>query len=189
MSLHRAMLFALAFIFTAGMTSVASACCGWGVQAPVAYAPAGCGGCATPSAAVVYAQPVAPAVTAWGAGWGGGCGCHRGLFYAATPAVEITPIAPAPIYVVNQGPDYTGPGIMVPYHTWSAPVRVTPGAYPYRPGYGYRYGYRYRYWHRGYAFHRPYFAPRFHVVYHARFYGHPVYHGSVWRRAVHRYYR
>jgi len=193
MSVHRGMLFLLASLFTAGMSSVASACCGWGVQAPVAYAPAGCGGCGTPSAAAVYAQPVAPAPAPvtwnnWGS-WGTGCACTRRYVYTATPAVTLTPIAPAPIYVVNQGPYYTGPGIMVPYHTWSAPVAVTPGAYPYRPGYGYRYGYRYRYWHRGYAWHRPFVAPRFRVAYHQRFYGHPVYHGPMGHPMMHHDHR
>jgi hypothetical protein len=165
------MLFVLGFLFTASMTSVASAgCCGWGVQAPVVYASTGCGGCGTPTAAVVYAQPVAPtpppvvvrswdwtrvAAPTWGNTWGGtwgtnwGC-CHRAFVYAATPAVELMPVAPAPIYVVNQGPDYTGPGITVPYHTWSpASSYVVPGSYPYYRGYhrwGYRYGWRRSYW-------------------------------------------
>ena len=59
MSLHRAILFAITALFTAGMTSIASAgCCDWGVPAPVAYAPAGCGGCGAPTAAIIYAQPV-----------------------------------------------------------------------------------------------------------------------------------
>ena len=67
MSLNRIVLVGLATLFTAGISSAASAgCCGWGAAAPVAYAPvsyasAGCGGCGTSTAAVVYAQPVAPA--------------------------------------------------------------------------------------------------------------------------------
>jgi hypothetical protein len=193
MPLHRATLFALAFLFTAGMTSAASACCGWGFQAPVAYAAGGCGGCGAPSAAAVYAQPVAPSAwgaswgTGWGGGWGAGCACQRSFVYAATPAVELTPIAPAPVYVVNQGPDYTGPGIMVPFHTWSAAAPVAPGAYPYLPGYGYGYGHPY--WHGGYALHRPFIAPRFHAAYHQRFYGRPLYRAPMWRPAVRRYYR
>ena len=78
-------------------------------MAPVTYAEpvfaGGCGGCGAPLA--TYAQPAV--------GRGGGCGCSGcggcGGGYA-TPAIEPTPIAPSPIYVVNQGPDYTGPGIM-----------------------------------------------------------------------------
>lgn len=194
MTIRRAMLFVIASLFTAGMTSVASAgCCGWG--APVAYAAGGCGGCGTPSAAAVFAEPVAPAlppVAGWGAGWGTGCACSHRFVYPAVPAATLTPIAPAPIYVVNQGPYYTGPGIMAPYHTWSAGSYVTPGAYPYLHGYGHGYGYWHRYgrWHgygygRGYGLHRPFIAPRF--AYRRRFYGHPVH--RAWRPALHRYYR
>lgn len=201
MSFRRPVLLVLALLFTAGMSSVAAAgCCGWGVQAPVAYAPAGCGGCGAPTAAVVYAQPVAPAPPvavrrwAWGTRWGTawGCGCRRAYFYAATPAVELTPIAAAPIYVVNQGPDYTGPGIMVPYHTWTPSASyVVRGSYPYVAGYGYR-GYRYGYhsrWGYGYGWRRPLFAPRVRVSYGSRFYGHPFYHRPAWGPAMHRYYR
>src|ERR1700691_1679814 len=145
MSLHRATLFVLACLFTAGMTSVASAgCCGWGVQAPVTYAPAGCGGCGTPTAAIVYAQPVAPEpppMPVVASSWGTGCGCGGSVAYAAP-----TMIAPAPIYVVNQGPDYTGPGIMVPYRTWTpAAPYIGAGGYPYMHGYGYGYGRGYGY--------------------------------------------
>jgi len=170
MSLHRVVLVGVATLFTAGISSAASAgCCGWGAAAaPVAYAPvsyasAGCGGCGTPTAAVVYAQPVAPpqvlyaepvaapAPVVYGA-WNG-CGHCGGGFVSYAPAVEAIAVAPAPIYVVNQGPDYTGPGIMTPFHTWTPSASyVVPGSYPYRPGYGYhRYGYGYRY---GYV-HRP----------------------------------
>src|SRR5580704_10145731 len=103
MSFHRAILVALATLFTVGMTSFASAgCCGWGYSAPVVYQSApvygGCGGCGGPTAAAVFAQPVAPApiavgvaVTPFGGpccgwngcgdcgGWGGGCGnCGSG---------------------------------------------------------------------------------------------------------------
>jgi hypothetical protein len=98
MSRRRAILVALATLFTAGTTSAALACCEWGNPAPLAYQWSGCGGCG-------------------------------GVY--ATPAIEPTPIAPSPIYVVNQGPDYTGPGIMVPYRV-------------YGPGAGYAY-YHHRY--------------------------------------------
>lgn len=206
MSLHRVTLFVLAALFTAGVSSAASACCGgWGVQAPVAYTSAGyggytgCGGCGTPTAAIVYAAPVAPAPPPAPVVWGGGCGCAcgcRGLLLSyATPAVEPMPVAPAPIYVVNQGPDYTGPGIMVPYHTWTpAQSYVTPGAYPYLRGWGYGYGYRgygYRGWGYGYGVHRAFYAPGVHVAFHGGFYGHGFYHRPmpVWHAGMHRYYR
>ncbi len=159
--------------------------CGWGGLAPFAYAPAplyvsgGCGGCG--SLAVTYAPPVyappafapapppiAPApiaVVHWdtggwsGCGWGGcggigcgcgSCGCGRGLLYGLAAA-------PGPIYVVNQGPEYTGPGIMVPYRTYSPQAGfVAPYDYPYISGpggygYGHRYGHRYGYG-RGYGY-------------------------------------
>jgi hypothetical protein len=103
MSLHRVIFVALATLFTVGMTSFASAgCCGWGYSAPVTYGGygygayggyGGCGGCGAPTAAVVFAQPVAPApiavsaaITPFGGpccggngcgdcgGWGSGCG-------------------------------------------------------------------------------------------------------------------
>ncbi|HEY5067619.1 MAG TPA: hypothetical protein VIJ04_22685 [Xanthobacteraceae bacterium] len=216
MSHHRVVLAVLATLFTAGISSAASAnCCGWGAAAPVAYAPvtyasAGCGGCGTPTAAVVYAQPVAPAPVVYGA-WSG-CGhCGGGLFTYA-PAVEAIAIAPAPLYVVNQGPDYTGPGIMVPYHTWTPSASyVVPGSYPYgygyhrygyahRPVYGHRYGYgvRYGYGARvGYGVRYGYGAR---VGYGVRYgYGvrrgyvgprHVVYRGNMYGRpAMHRVYR
>jgi hypothetical protein len=112
MSLHRVLLFAIAALFTAGMTSAASAgCC--------------CGGCSTPAAAFVYAQPVAPVIY------------YLQPVPAPVQVLEVTPVAPSPIYVVNQGPAYTGPGIMVPYRSWSpAPSYGPTSAYPYVPGYG-----------------------------------------------------
>jgi hypothetical protein len=161
---------------------------------------AGCGGCGMPTAAVVYAQPVAPtpppvAVSAWswGTTWGAGCSCHRAAayVYAATPAVELTPIAPAPIYVVNQGPDYTGPGIVVPFHTWTpASSYVVRGSYPRFRSYGFRgYGFGYRRWGYRYGWRRPFVAPGFRVSYGPRFYGHPFYHRPVWGPAARRFYR
>jgi hypothetical protein len=192
MTHNRVVLAVLATLFTAGISSAASAgCCGWGAAAaPVAYAPVsyastGCGGCGTPTAAVVYAQPVAPAPApvAYGA-WGNGCGHCGGGFISYAPAVEAIAIAPAPIYVVNQGPDYTGPGIMTPFHTWTPSASyVVPGSYPYRAGYGYGY-HRYGYVHRrvfwrgygvryGYGVRGGYIGAR-HVVYRGGVYGRPM---------------
>lgn len=179
MSLHRASLFAITALFTAGMTSIASAgCCDWGASAPFAYAPTGCGGgCGTPTAAIIYAQPVAPApapviVSTWATGWGTGCGCQRAVAYAA-PVLAPTPIAPAPIYVVNQGPEYAGPGLMVPYRTYSpAAAYAASSAYPYVPGYGYGYGTPAYYPHHVYG--RP--APR--IAYRERVFAHPRYYAQ-----------
>jgi len=157
MSLYRVVLVSLAAAFTVGMTSFASAGgwgwgSGWGAGWGSGF---GCGGCAAPSAAVIYAQPVAPPPVV--VGWTGGCGCgcggcgHQSLVYAAPP-IEPTPIAPAPIYVVNQGPAYEGPGITVPYHTWSPVSAYGPAAeYPDDAGYGLGYGYGYRH-HLGYGY-------------------------------------
>lgn len=166
MSLHRVVLAGLAAVFTVGTTSIASAG-GWG------WAPGwgGCGTCGVPSAAVVFAQPVAPLPPPPPpplVRWTMGCGCHSVVFARPfAPVLEPVPIAPAPIYVVNQGPEYAGPGIMVPYHTWTPTPGYGPAfGYPHRPYYGYGYHYRY-----GYGVHAwPY---RTHVAYHRPFIGHP----------------
>ncbi len=216
MSFHRAMIAALAALFVTGTASVALAGCGgcrWGGLAPFAYAPAplyvsaGCGGCRP--LAVTYARPVAYAPPAFApapppiapapiavdhwdtGGWGGcgcgSCGCGASVLYA--PAV-----APAPIYVVNQGPEYTGPGIMIPYSTYSPQADLAaPYDYPYisGPGYGYGYGHRYGYRHRygyghgyGYGYRHGYAhpdyrgtAPRF--AYGERGYVHPHHYGPT----------
>jgi hypothetical protein len=155
MSRHRAILVALATLFTAGTTSAALACCEWGNPAPLAYQWSGCGGCGPAVAPVTYAEPVfaggcggcgAPLATYAqpAVGWGGGCGCSGcgGGGGYATPAIEPTPIAPSPIYVVNQGPDYTGPGIMVPYRVYGPGAGYAPPpAYSYVAGEPYPAGY------------------------------------------------
>jgi hypothetical protein len=139
MSLHRVGLMAITTLFTAGMTSMAFAgCCGWGVQAqPVVYAASGyaggCGGCGT---SVVYAAPsgcggcgtaayAAPITYAAPVAYGSGCGgCGSAV------------VAPAAIYVVNQGPEYAGNGLSVPYRTYSPSAYAAPAnEYPYMPGY------------------------------------------------------
>lgn len=161
MSRHRVLLVALATMFTAGVTSAALACCDWGGPAPIGYqwgggcggcgaafapviyaAPVigtGCGGCAAPVA--TYAEPVVPPLVTPTVGWGRGCGCSAcggcGVGYA-TPAIEPMPIAPSAMYVVNQGPDYTGPGIMVPYRVYGPDAGAAPPpAYSYVAGQAY----------------------------------------------------
>ena len=167
MSFKRSILVAIATLFTIGMTQVASAqtgCggCGTAVYAPVIYAtpiePApiavGCGNCGAPvtccaPSVAVYAAPVAQ----WGGGCGGcggqvgyggyGGGYNGGCGNCGVPAVYTTP---APLYVVNQGPAFEGPGLMVPYHSYAPPVEYAPPpAYPpyaggYAGGYGGAYG-------------------------------------------------
>ena len=163
MSRHRAILVALATLLTAGTTSAALACCEWGSPAPIAYQWSGCGGCGPAVAPITYAapvlaggcggcgaplatyaQPFVPPLVAPAVGWGGGCGCSGcgGCGGYATPAIEPTPIAPSPIYVVNQGPDYTGPGLMVPYRVYAPGAGYAPPpAYSYVAGKSYPGGY------------------------------------------------
>ena len=120
---HRIVLVALATLFFAATTSLASACCG----APAGYG-YGCGGCAGP-APVVYERP---SYTGWGCG---GCGRYGHYHHGWATA---TYIEPSPIYVVNLGPSYDGPGVMVPFGTWSPDAAW---------GYGHRH---YPYIHRHY---------------------------------------
>lgn len=216
MSFHRAMIAALAALFVTGTASAALAgCdgCGWGGLASFAYAPAplyvsaGCGGCGplavtyvrpvayAPPAFAPAPPPVAPAPIAvdhwdtggWG-GWGGcgcgSCGCGASVLYA--PAV-----APAPIYVVNQGPEYSGPGIMVPYKTYAPQANlVAPYDYPYishRYGYGHRYWYGHRYGYgRGYA-HPYYRGAASRLAYGEHGYVHPHHYGYGPTGYGHRY--
>jgi hypothetical protein len=104
---------------------------------------------------VVPAVPIAPApiaVDRWdtnGWGCGGGCGGCGGCGYrtAISPFYIVNQV-----YIVNQGPAYTGPGVMVPYGTYSAATGIAaPGAYPYI-GSG-------RYYRPRYAYRHPYMAP------------------------------
>ncbi len=73
---------------------------------------------------------------------------------------------PAPLYVVNQGPDYSGPGVMVPFRTYAPPAEYAPP--PYYPSYGRRY------------YPRPYYH---HAYYHPRMYygNRPYYPHHYWR--------
>ena len=141
MAYHRAILVALATLFTVGLTSIASACCGG------SYAYTSCGGCGAP-APVEYGRPMY--------GWGTGCG-GCGYYGYRTALVEPTYVARSPIYVVNQGPDFSGPGLMVPYRTW-APGYGPAFRYSYIHGYGHRYAYGYGYGWRT----RHYWRHRYH---------------------------
>jgi hypothetical protein len=136
---------------------------------PIAPAPIsvgyGCGACGTPTAAVTFVPQVAPTPT-YGCG-----GCGSSAVYNA----------PAPLYVVNQGPDFSGPGVTVPYETYAPPAQYAPPPYYppyYRPHAYYRGGaayYRGGYYRGGQGYYR-----------HA--YNHPrAYYGG--RPYAHRYWR
>jgi hypothetical protein len=95
----------------------------------------------------------------------GGCGCwwwqQAQYVYPAPPVVDPyrapSALAPAQIYVVRQGPYYSGPGLIVPYQTWSPGGYVAP--YPYVSPYRYRYGVRYGYRHGAVRYDRGYRGP------------------------------
>jgi hypothetical protein len=198
MSFHRVIIVAFATALATGMTSTAFAgcgACGW-APPPVEYAPVPpapiyppappyaqgpCGGCGYSQAVTYAAEPpvgVAPAPIAvdhwdtggWGGcGWGG-CGHCGGCGSGVT--VTYAPIAPSPYYVTSQGPTYSGPGIMVPFGTYSPSAGLSAaGEYPYIGSKRYRSGYG-----MPYPMHPRYYGPR---VYGARIGGSAVYHERV----------
>jgi hypothetical protein len=148
------------------------------------YAPGGCGRCGASIAPepVPPPVPVAPAPIAvdhwdtggyvggcglgglFGGGFGncGGCGGLGGC--GGNCCSRSAGYAPAPLYVVNQGPQYSGPGMMVPYQTYAPAAAYAPAVnYPYiAPRYPF---YARRHWHRRLAFHAR------GVVHPHRFYG------------------
>ena len=93
--------------------------------APVAQWSGGCGGCGAP------------------VGYGGYGGGDSGCGNCGVTAVYTTP---APLYVVNQGPDFEGPGVFVPYHSYAPPAEYAPAPdYPPYAG-GLRRRLRWRIW-------------------------------------------
>jgi hypothetical protein len=87
-------------------------------------------------------------------GCGGGCGGCGGCSSTFGYHTAI-----APMYVVNQGPEYSGPGLTVPFGTYSPATNLAaPTQYPYVSGPGYSYGPR-AYYRSRYAYHRPYGNP------------------------------
>jgi hypothetical protein len=174
MSFHRSVVVALATIFAVGMAPAAFAgCCGWDAPAPVYYAPqgyaqGGCGSCGvTAYAPIVYATPIAPAPIYLGGGCGG-CGTPTAAVTFAPPVAPTptygcggcgAPVVytqPAPLYVVNQGPEFSGPGITVPFETYAPPAQYAPP--PYYPPYYHPQSY-YRGGYGGY-YHHAYYRPR-----------------------------
>ena len=194
MSVHRAILFAITALFTAGMTSIASAgCCDWGASAPIAYAPTGCGGgCGTPTAAIIYAQPVAP----------------RPRRSSSAHGLQVgAPVAAASVRSFTRRRRWRRRRSRRRRSTWSIKVRNMPApaswsrtgpgrrprpthassAYPYVPGYGYGYGTPAYYPHHVYGRSAPRMAYRERVFAHPRYYG-PHYYGPMprWRPYPHR---
>lgn len=136
------------------VTPFGGPCCSWSGCGYCGGAGAGCGGCGGGWGGSVFG--VGYSGWSWGrcgncgAGWGGGC-CASATAYAS------------PLYVVNQGPYYSGPGLMQPYATYSPDTAYAPASdYPYVPG-GYGYGptpvrspyYARLYYHPHYAYHAP----------------------------------
>lgn len=161
MSFHRVVFVALVTLFTVGMTSMASACCGgWGYAAPGRLCrsharrlwrlrqlrgadggrglfPAGRAGAdcrqhlLRPRLGrhVVLGQWRRLLRRLWSTccgsvSWNVGCGncgavgwCGGGWGGGWTPG-RCNNCGVSPLYVVNQGPVYTGPGLMQPYATY-----------------------------------------------------------------------
>src|SRR5580692_12782467 len=182
--------------------------CGTAAYAPIIYATpveaqpiaVGCGGCGAPvtccaPSVAAYAAPVGYGGGYGGygggyGGYGGYGGGYGGCGGCGTPAVYTTP---APLYVVNQGPAFEGPGLMVPYHSYAPTAEYAPPpAYPpYAGGYGggYAGGYGGGYG-GGYAHAYPmhphvayggggYYRP--HVMGPHYYGGRPMMHRSYWR--------
>lgn len=96
----------------------------------------------------------------WGAGWGTGW----------TPG-RCNTCGASPLYVVDQGPTYSGPGLMQPYATYSPDAAYAPAAdYPYVPGYGYGPASVPRPYFN-HLYYRPHFAYRAPLYAHAHYYG------------------
>ena len=188
MSFHRAILVASATLFAVGLSSAAFAGCGGcGFAAQAVYAPP-----VYAQPAPIYAIPaplpppavVAPAPIAvdhWdtggcgtlggcGGGCGfGGCGGFSSFFgFNSCNCARAFGYAPSPLYVVNQGPEYTGPGLMVPYQSYSPGAAFAPAInYPYI---GSRYGYRGPGYFPGRVYRGPRYAYGARAYVHARYY-------------------
>jgi len=148
MSFKRSILVAIATLFTVGMTQVASAgCCDWGVQAPVAYAQTGCGGCgAAAYAPIIYATPIAPQPIAVGCG---GCGAPVTCCAASVAVTYAEPVGCGggcgggyggygggyggygggyahPMHHVGYGGGYYHPHMMAPHYYGPRPMMHRP---------------------------------------------------------------
>jgi len=119
MPFHHTAIVILTAVFTVAMTALASACCAVGAS----------GGTNSPNPI-----PIAPApiyVGPWSGGWSltpwsFGIGSRS---WSAPGGCGGCAAAPSPLYVVDRGPDYTGPGVMVPFLTYTPTI-----AFPYVSG-------------------------------------------------------
>jgi len=162
MSFSRFAVIVLAASLFAGIASTASAQCGGCGAAtmasevyaapPVAYPRLAPQAIAAPLPTPVAVAPAPIGVDHWDTGGCatlGGCGTGCGAF--GGPACGGIPIntcgcgrsvayAPAPLYVVNQGPQYSGPGMMVSYQFYAPASAYAPAInYPYvGPRFAYR---------------------------------------------------
>ncbi|HXW41210.1 MAG TPA: hypothetical protein VEK75_08410 [Xanthobacteraceae bacterium] len=102
-------------------------CCSWN----------GCGDCLTLGAAGGWGGCGNCGGWTWGrAGWGG-CGGCCGSCGGCGGCGRVVYAAPS-LYMINQGPVLSGPGIMAPYASYTPDTAYAPAAdYPYVPGYGY----------------------------------------------------
>lgn len=144
MSFYRVALVALAALFSVSMTSFASAhCCHPGHH--FHHHHHACGGCG-PVLAPIQPQPIA--VDHWDRGGYsacGGCGAWMGCGGCASwhgcggcaswHHRHHHHVAHVPIYLVDLGPDFTGPGIMEAYRYWSPTAgAANPAEFPYIAG-------------------------------------------------------
>jgi PXPV repeat (3 copies) len=187
MPFHRAILVASATLFALVISPAAFAGCGgcgfgppvYAQPAPVYVQPAPVYAIPAPLPPPAAVAPAPIAVDHWdtggcgtlggcGGGCGfGGCGFNSFIGFNSCNCGRAVGYAPSPLYVVNQGPEYSGPGMMVPYQSYSPGAAFAPAInYPYvAPRYGYR--------GPGYFPHRFYRGPRY--AFRARVYVHPRY--------------
>ncbi len=163
-------------------TAFGGPCCGFngcGNCGPTDWS-GGCGGCGG-------AVSLNVGCNSCGGGWSGGCGnCGGGCGGCG--------YSQSSLYVVNQGPVYSGPAATIPYATYSPTEAYAPASdYPYVPGYGYGRpaypgNYAAPYYRHRYAYNAPaYMHPRYYGArpYGARYYGPRAYGPSY---AAPRYY-
>ena len=113
MGASRAILVAFAAMFMLSVTSLAEAST---ATHPIGVAPS-----------PIYVGP-----------WDGSPGSGTWVGYCGTCGPIFFGYSPSPLYVVNQGPDYSGPALTIPFSTYSPKKAYVPAInYPYVGGYDY----------------------------------------------------